>query len=212
MKVLVVSPHPDDEAIGCGGTLHKHVVKGDHVKVLYLTSGEKGGHGRTEEETRQARESEAQQAAIILGIQDTEFWREPDGALRASRRLTEKLLITIQGYLPDLIYIPNSYESHPDHRAAARLTRSALRLETNKPKALMFEVWTPLTVMDEVVDISPYIEIKLAAIRAYRSQCKVIKFDEAMLGLARYRGEYFCWPKPEESSGRYAEVFRKLAI
>ena len=74
----------------------------------------------------------------------------------------------------------------------------------------MFEVWTPLTVIDEIVDITPHIEIKLAAIRAYQSQCGVLKFDDAMLGLARYRGEFFCWPKPEEHSGQYAEVFKEL--
>ena len=85
MKILVVSPHPDDEAIGCGGTLRKHVVEGDHVRVLYFTSGEQGGHGRTKDQTRHIRESEAQKAATILGIPDIEFWREKDGALRASR-------------------------------------------------------------------------------------------------------------------------------
>ena len=75
----------------------------------------------------------------------------------------------------------------------------------------MFEVWTPLTTMDVIIDITPHVETKLAAIKAYKSQCSVLRFDEAMLGLARYRGELFCWPKSEENSGRYAEVFRKQA-
>jgi LmbE family N-acetylglucosaminyl deacetylase len=42
MNVVVFSPHPDDELIGCGGTLIDHVKKGDNVIVVYITSGENG--------------------------------------------------------------------------------------------------------------------------------------------------------------------------
>jgi LmbE family N-acetylglucosaminyl deacetylase len=211
MKVLVVSPHPDDESIGCGGTLRKHIIEGDHVRVLFITSGEHGGHGLDQEEMSDIREREAQQAATILGISDIEFWRQPDGALRASHRLIERFVESIQSYGPDLIYVPNEQESHPDHRAAARLVRAARQRVTTSPTVLMFEVWTPLAAIDEIIDITPHMETKLAAIKTYKSQCSVLRFDEAMLGLARYRGELFCWPKSEEDSGRYAEVFRKQA-
>jgi len=44
-RVLVISPHPDDESIGCGGTLHRYATEGATVKVAFLTSGEQGGHG-----------------------------------------------------------------------------------------------------------------------------------------------------------------------
>lgn len=211
MKVLVLSPHPDDEALGCGGTLRKHVVEKDHVKVVFLTSGEQGGHGRPEDEIRRIRENEAEKATKILGIRDIEFWREKDGGLRASHVLTNRLLECSHNYVPDLIYVPNEQESHPDHRAAARLVRVARRRFRAKPRILAFEVWTPLATMDEIVDITPYIEIKLAAVRAYQSQCGVLSFDDALLGLARYRGEMFCWPKePEGIGGKYAEVFKLL--
>ena len=211
MKVLVISPHPDDEAIGCGGTLRKHVVEKDQVSVVFLTSGEQGGHGQSKEKTRLIRESEAENAAAILGIQDISFWRQQDSALRASRALTNRLADLLETYMPDLIYVTNKLESHPDHRAAARLVGAAVRRTEVSPKVLMFEVWTPLADMDEIVDITPYVKTKLAAIRAYDSQCSVLNFDEAALGLARYRGEMFCWPKvPEGIGGKYAEVFKLL--
>src|SRR5205809_462814 len=109
-NVLVISPHPDDESIGCGGTLRRHVVQGD------------------------------------------------------------------------IVYVTHDREVHPEHRAAARLVRravSSLSARLAKPKVFMFEVWTPLHRMDEIVDITPYIETKKAAIRAHQSQCEVMSFDDA---------------------------------
>jgi LmbE family N-acetylglucosaminyl deacetylase len=210
-RVLVISPHPDDEAIGCGGTLRKHIVDGDHVRVCFLTSGEHGGRGANEEETRCKREREARISAVILGFHEIEFWGEKDRALRADCRLIERLTSLIRDYRPNLIYVPNDLESHPDHRAAARLVRAARRRVDIDLVVLMFEIWTPLTTIDEIVDISPFIDGKIAAIRAYESQCAILRFDDALLGLARYRGEMFCWPKHKPEHGRYAEVFRKQA-
>lgn len=209
-RVLVISPHPDDEAIGCGGALHKHVVDGDHVGVIFLTSGEKGGHGKSPEETRCLREREAEDAASVLGIQEIDFWRERDGMLRSTSHLTKRLAATLDTYRPDRIYTTSGYESHPDHRAAARLTHAARRTSEMPCLVFSFEVWTPLERIDEITDITPYIDVKLAAIRAYQSQCKALSFDEAFLGLARYRGEMFCWPKEEGKSGRFAEVFAAM--
>ena len=90
-RVLVLSPHPDDDAIGCGGTLRKHVVAGDEVRVVFLSSGEKGGHGRPPDETARVREREAEAAAAILGLAGVEFWRQPDGAIQPSPELVARL-------------------------------------------------------------------------------------------------------------------------
>ena len=90
-RILVLSPHPDDEAIGCGGTLLRHVGQGDNVRVVFLTSGEKGGHGRSEADTLRVREQEAREAARILGVRQQEFWREPDGALKATAAVVDSV-------------------------------------------------------------------------------------------------------------------------
>jgi LmbE family N-acetylglucosaminyl deacetylase/CelD/BcsL family acetyltransferase involved in cellulose biosynthesis len=211
-RVLVISPHPDDEAIGCGGTLRRHFLAGDRVRVVFLTSGDLGGHGLDPAETAHRRDGEARESAGIMRIEEIEFWRERDGALRSMRLLVERLAATAESLRPDLIYVPGEQEAHSDHRAAAGVVRAACKGVTVRPRVLMFEVWTLVTVIDEIVDISPHIETKLAAIRAYRSQCDVLRFDDAFLGLARYRGEMFCWPKdPQSSPGKYAEVFRLLS-
>ena len=207
-KVLVISPHPDDESIGCGGTLRKHIIEGDLVEVIFLTSGEKGGHGKPEEETVKTRENESVAAAGILEISKIEFWREPDGAFKATDANVQRLVEKMQAFRPDVLYVPHQDEDHPDHREAAILVNKAVSLihcMIAKPNVWMYEVWTPIQHFDHIVDISPYVAIKRTAIRAHKSQCEVLDFEEAILGLNRYRGEMFSWPE-----GDYAEIFQKL--
>jgi N-acetylglucosamine malate deacetylase 1 len=207
-RILVISPHPDDESIGCGGTLCHHTQQGDEIQVVFLTSGEKGGHGRSQADTIRLREKEARRAAEILQIKNLEFWREPDGGISANRRSVTRLQNKLQDSCPDLIYIPHDREMHRDHIGAVRLLKAALR-RTNrlKPEVLMFEVWTPIQRLDAIVDISAYMETKLKAVRVYRSQCEVMDFPEAVRGLNRYRGEMHSWP-----GGDYAEVFSRLRL
>src|SRR5437879_1020111 len=90
-RVFVISPHPDDESIGCGGAIRSHVVCGASVRVVFLTSGENGGHGRSAEETIRIREAEARVAAQVFGVEDVDFRREPDGAFRATGALAARL-------------------------------------------------------------------------------------------------------------------------
>src|SRR6266508_1452642 len=104
-RILVLSPHPDDEAIGCGGTLLRHLKQGDEVQIVFLTSGEKGGHGRSEAETARLREEEARAAARILKIRHVEFWREPDGALRATVAAVAHLRSKVKHFRPQRIYV-----------------------------------------------------------------------------------------------------------
>ena len=206
-RALVISPHPDDEAIGCGGTIRQHVHDGDAVRVIFLTSGEQGCKGRPPDETAHVREQEAAAAAAILGLEGFEFWREPDGNLRASKQLIARLVDTIQAWAPDWIYVTHPDEMHPDHQTANLIVRGSLMSHSlaKRPAARMYEVWTPLQKMDDIIDISPYVSAKVAAIRAHKSQCDIMRFDEAALALNRFRGEMHSWP-----GGDYAEVFRHM--
>lgn len=206
-RILVLSPHPDDESIGCGGTLCKRSLAGDLIHLVCLTSGERGGHGQDPSAAGRTREEEALEAASILGIQSVEFWREPDGRLQPSQMLVNRLADKLRAWEPSFIFVTHEAEAHPDHRAAAQLLRFVRNSSANwSAMVRTYEVWTPLETMDHIEDISEQMETKQAAIRAYRSQCAVLRFDEAMLGLARYRGEMHSWP-----GGDYAEVFRGLS-
>src|SRR5882757_4825440 len=207
-RILVLAPHPDDESIGCGGALLRHKKLGDEVHVVFLTSGEKGGHGRSEAETIRVREAEARAAGKILGVTKIEFWHLPDGAVRSTRDAIARLQKKLKQFRPGTIYVTHDREMHPDHRGAVRLLRRALSgTGENRPDVLGYEVWTPIQRLSEIVDISPFLDQKLRAVKAYRSQCAVVGFVEAVRGLNRYRGEMHSWP-----GGDYAEVFARLKL
>jgi LmbE family N-acetylglucosaminyl deacetylase len=79
MNILVIAPHPDDETIGCGGTLCLHAYNGDRVTAVFLTSGELGLKKLRREQAWKIREHEARRAAKILGLADLFFCVSPTG-------------------------------------------------------------------------------------------------------------------------------------
>lgn len=202
MNVLVVSPHPDDEAIGCGGAIRAHVECGDTVHVLHLTSGELGVPG---EDVRETREHEAGVASQILGTHSVTFWREPDGGLAVTELLTQRLRDFLIGLAPDRIYVTHFADAHTDHAAAAQLVQAAVRLAPG-PDVLMYEVWTPLQRYDLLVDIAPFASHKRAAIRSHASQDQRNSFSEAAMALAHFRGILH---GPQKL---FAECFERMAL
>jgi LmbE family N-acetylglucosaminyl deacetylase len=202
MNVLVVAPHPDDEAIGCGGALCLHAMRGDRVTAVFLTSGELGLKHLPQEEAWRVRESEAEEAALVLGLSRWTFLRCPDWLLgehiaEAAARV-QKVLVDEQ---PDLLYLPHSGESHPDHQVALPIVRAALCSYRHPSDLFLYEVWTPLSQYDQVKDISAVMERKLAAIRCYGSQLGSYQYERAARGLNEYRGAL-------GGHCPYAEVFR----
>ena len=190
MNIVVIAPHPDDESIGCGGTIRLHVDRGDHVSVVFLSSGEAGLKHLAREEAWRVREDEARSAAIILGIASTNFLRQPDWFLGDDIDRTANLLRPLlERERPGLIYVPHSFEWHPDHQAAIPILQTALAaLDTFASSLLAYEVWTPLREHDRVENVTSKMKHKLRAVRCYRSQLEGFRYDRAVLGLGIYRG------------------------
>lgn len=203
-KVLVIAPHPDDEAIGCGGTIFQHVRNGDEVLVLLLTSGELGCPGEDPEVVSLTRVHEAMEASKILGSRVLDYWSYPDGNLQVSGEIINRLAKLLAEHKPDILYVTSPLDGHIDHRAAAQIVDACLEKATFIPECWFYEVWSPLVTYDRAVDITENLGIKLLAIRKHESQVKRIRFDEAALALARFRGELHNRPH-----GPYAEVFMK---
>src|SRR5436190_3910055 len=156
MKVLIIAPHPDDESIGCGGTVTLHALKGDEVSAVFLTSGELGLKQLAREEAWKIRESEARAAAKVLRLASLEFLREPDWMIGDdSPRAAAKLAPVLKALVPELIYLPHPNEWHPDHRASLPILRLALKSAgISSPKLRGYEIWTPLAEYQYVENIT----------------------------------------------------------
>ncbi len=216
-RVLVFAPHPDDESIGPGATLAKHVRLGDRVAAVFVTSGVHGdAAGRYDPaEYVELRRNEARAAAHVLGIGSTEFWDYPDsmevteGDLEA---VAERVLDACNRFEPDVIYVPHVREAHPDHHHVARAMLRARELAraAGKPLAarlLGYEVWSPLDA-DLVVDVTDTFTLKLDAIRRYGSQLEETDIIRAVDGLNRFRA--ILMPHQTSDEGLWAEVFEDL--
>jgi LmbE family N-acetylglucosaminyl deacetylase len=200
VKVVVLAPHPDDESIGCGGAVLRHLQTGDSVAVVFLTSGELGLQGLPAAEARALREREAEAACAVLGVGPPTFLRRPDWSLAEGvDEAAEALAPFLTNEDPALVYVPHEGEAHPDHRAALPILRVALG--QRRPDVLAYEIWSPLQSWHDVVDVTDVIDTKLEAIRCYRSQLDQFRYDDAVLGLNQYRGAL-------AGSCRYAEAFR----
>jgi LmbE family N-acetylglucosaminyl deacetylase len=206
--VVVIALHPDDEAIGCGGTICLHRRRGDSVRVVFLTSGARGLEGVPEQTVRSIREAEAKEAGKALGVEGLGFLPLPDlGLGDHARAAADKLLEVLNEHPPDVIYLPHPNESHPDHAATLPIVRAALaefRGRPQPPELRGYEIWNPLATCDWVEDISAVIRQKMGAVRCYRSQLRVFRYDRAARGLNQYRGVM-------GAGSRYAEAFIYLA-
>ena len=140
---LVVAPHPDDETLACGGLIARKRAAGAEVHVALLTDGEASHAGADPEELRRRRRAEALAACRELGVPDgaVTFLEYPDGGVEAAARdAAACLLALVQRHQPAEVYAPYARDRHPDHEAAYRIARSALRY--GRPVTLYeYPVW-----------------------------------------------------------------------
>jgi LmbE family N-acetylglucosaminyl deacetylase len=205
-SVLVLAPHMDDEVIGCGGTLAKHIARGASVTVAYLTDGAAGGVAEPGASLTATRKREAHLALSALGIPQCHFLDAADGHLMSTPPLTEKLRAILLGGRFDLVYLPFFLEEHPDHRAASPLLLDAARDTGLAPQCLGYEIWTPL-FPNCLVNIDATLEAKRGALKYYRSQLAESDYAHTQLGLNAYRSAAFMG-----GSCRHAEAFCSLPL
>jgi LmbE family N-acetylglucosaminyl deacetylase len=207
MNVLVVAPHPDDEAIGCGGTICWHVARGDRVEVLFVTSGEAGvpkDMTTDLQEAKAIRQREAGQASYCLHTSELFMLGLKDGAVPPKdQRLALSIAERVKWSSIGRIYAPSELDSHPDH-VAVRQAITLLR-EVVVTELWEYEIWSPHTNPNEIVDITPFVTAKRAAIRGYKSQL-ANDFESAILALNHYRGLL----NAGGSGVMYAEAFHRV--
>jgi LmbE family N-acetylglucosaminyl deacetylase len=188
-RLLVLAPHPDDDVIGCGGTIRKAVQKGAKVKVVYLTDGRFGNNSYSEKELIEIRKTEALNGLRVLGCDDAVFFGNPDMGLQVDEQNVGRLHQLLEEYHPTAIFIPSFQEMPPDHLMTARIAAHALRRYEREVQCYGYEVWVPL-IPTILVDITDVIEIKVEAIRQHRSQVAVSDYSVKIKGLNSYRSMY----------------------
>jgi N-acetylglucosamine malate deacetylase 1 len=217
MNILIFAPHPDDDILGCGGSIVKRIQNGDHVTVVYITSGDAGDQTTPKEELANIREKEALDAATVLGVKDLIFFRQPDGYIRYSKELLTRMVNIIREKTPDMVYMPHELDFPSDHKEASQLILEALRRSgasahqeyTGAPwsvsTVLGYEVWTPISNPSYTEDISGVMSQKLEAMKKHASQLTNVRYDQAIEGLNAYRGVL-------SEKGKYCECFTVIRL
>ena len=179
-KILAVGAHPDDIELGCSGILRKHILRGDEVFCVVASFGEKSGD-------REERKFEEATVAKLMGVKKIDFLGIPDTMIKHDGDTVSLLDQHIKENI-DIIYVHSPRDYHQDHVNIAKSVLSASR----KMKNSIFFYETPSTTIEFkptlYVDISDVIEDKLKYIKQYRSQNKDYMEEQAVIGLARYRG------------------------
>jgi len=173
--VLAIAAHRDDVEQTCGGTLLRMAARGLHTAILDLTRGEAGSRGTAEERGR-----EAEEAAKLLGV----GWRKaldlPDGAVENTLENRIKIARVLREVRPRVVILPYWQARHPDHAITATLGYEACflaglaKIETGTAPHRPFKIVYASLYADVrpsfVVDITPFIEQRHAALMAYQSQ------------------------------------------
>ena len=173
-NVLVVAPHPDDEAIGCGGTMLRHALSGDRVVIAIATDGRRAQAIPDPARMAAHRKNEAVEAARLLRNARLEWIGLPEGEW-AVAQLRDVLAILLDEIRPDIVYAPSRVDFHPEHRTVAHALALALEAAGTVPRATIvrvYQVQVPLTaeLVNVVNDVSSVLEAADTALRAYASQ------------------------------------------
>lgn len=203
-RVLVVSPHPDDDVFGCGGTIIKHIQRGDSVNTVYLCKGGKGIKNKPRKDIEQIREKEARKACSVMGLKESNiiFLNNRDGSIGLSKKNVEAFNEVLKLVDPDIVYAPSFLDNHRDHYYANKLLRKSILQENCLVSG--FEIWTP-HIPNRLVDISQQIDQKIEAIKTHESQIAELDYLNGILGLNSYRACFY--PNKRIS---YAEAFIHL--
>jgi len=181
LNVLVIAAHPDDEVLGLGGTLVRHVKNGDVVVPLICADG---SQVRYPEEQREKLKLACMKACAELGIQAPEFLGFPDQKLDnfSQIELNQAIEERVQKYQPEVVYTHHFGDMNRDHQVLSEVTFVATR---PKPGGRVFRVlsymvpsstdWAPFTLgraflPNWFVDISESIDVKLRAVSHYSSE------------------------------------------
>jgi len=189
VRIIVVSPHPDDAEFGAAGTIAHMTKEGKEVIYIVCTNGNKGTSDRNmkPEKLTEIRELEQKEAAKVLGVNEVVFLRYNDQELEDTLEFRKRMVGLIRTYRPDMVITADPHQHylwwHRDHRICGQVTMDAIfpysrdqgaypdllkdGLEPHKVKELLlFNTDKP----NYKVDITDTFELKLKALSCHKSQ------------------------------------------
>jgi N-acetylglucosamine malate deacetylase 1 len=208
-KIAIIAAHPDDEILGCGGTIARHVKAGDEVHILILAEGitsrdKKRDPGNRTDELGKLKQT-ARDANKVLGVTSLEFGDFPDNRMDSVDRLD--VIKVVEEFIikngPEVIYTHHSSDINIDHRCVndAVVVASRPSPESSVRLLMFFETAssTEWQVADRGanfipnwwVDISETLELKMQALDIYQSEMRPwphARSNEALKHLAHWRG------------------------
>lgn len=182
LDILAIGAHPDDVELGCGATIYKEITRGKKVGIIDLTRGELGTRG-----TAETRDKESADAARILGVAIRDNMEFADGFFRNDKEHQLELIKMIRKYRPEMVLCNAIDDRHIDHGKGSQLVSDAcflsglIKIDTKiedadgwqdpwRPKVVYHYIqWKDLKA-DVVVDVSGFIDKKVEAVMAYKTQ------------------------------------------
>jgi len=180
VDILAFAAHPDDIELSASGTLMQQIALGKTVAIVDLTQGELGSRG-----TIVTRYSEAAEASTIMGISARNNLKLADGFFEQNEQSLRLIIEQIRYFQPEIVLANAVEDRHPDHAKAAKLVSEACflaglrKIETSyngaiqaahRPKLVYHYIQDHFIKPDFVVDVTPFVERKIEAIKAYKTQ------------------------------------------
>ena len=205
LRIVSVGGHPDDPESGCAGTLARYSAAGHQVAVVYLTRGERGIRGKSDDEAGSIRTRECEAACKVMGARAV-FAGQLDGSTELSRTRVEQMQKLLESENPDVVFTHWPTDTHMDHQVASICTMRACWAFKKHPRLFFFEVNTgaqSLGFLPNVyVDITETLEKKKAALVAHQSQNGEAIWRDYHEVIANWRGR--------EAGVKAAEAFFEL--
>ncbi len=207
MRVLAIGAHPDDLELQCAGTLAKYALRGDHVTMAVVMSGDCGSATLPKEEIAAIRGEEARASAAMIGAEFLSMGRYSDGFLFSTEQTRLDFLNVIRLARPDVIltHAPNDY--HPDHRIVSQIVcdvRIMITVPNIKTEAAPYDILPEIYFFDTMagidfvpqhyVDITTTFDVKRKMLACHRSQSSWLEEQYKMTYLdfidcvGRFRG------------------------
>lgn len=201
-NILVIAPHPDDEILGCGGTMLKNIQNGNNVYVCIVTHAEPPIYP---EGASRAIQAAAKRCHQWMGVKETFFLDFPTVMLEKVDRykINDAILKVINDVKADVLFIPHFGDMQKDHQVVADACMVSVRPKYEHKVTAVYgyetmseTAWNAPTIQNEFipnvfVDISDFLENKLRAMSYYDSQLSPFpdaRSLEALEALAKYRG------------------------